>query len=111
MDLRDLAGQQNPTPRPIQTRQSLDPTGWVWIVVQTELFNGEHVLCVRDRKDLNDARAAHPDLVVYIMSEIDLLYAIRDDPDRLRTIHTVKKKVGGWVRSLDEPPFRKETVQ
>lgn len=115
MDLRDLAGQQGPAPRPAQpaspTSQGLDTTGWIWIVVQTEVFDGEDVLVVRHRRDLDDARAAHPDLVVYLMSEIELMYGIRDDTDHIKTIHMVKKKVGGWVRSLDEAPFRKEAVQ
>lgn len=89
-----IAAEPAPKPGP-------DPVSiYEWVIIETPIFPGEQVLCVMDPIYLKDARAAHPGLVTYLLSEIDLLGPIRDDHDRLRSIHMVKKKVGGWVRRV-----------
>lgn len=85
------------SPRPSGTTSpdGLNP----WLVITSELL-GEDVLYVRDSKRLEAARTALPGMIAYAADEIDVLYAHRENPDLIRTIHQIKKKFGGRVRPL-----------
>ena len=71
-----------------------------WVVIESDLFPGEDVLCVLDPAALQEAQAAEPGLVTYTMAEIDLLYPIRKQRERIQALHRVKKKFGGWIREI-----------
>ncbi len=61
---------------------------------------GEQILIVFERKHLNEAERAHPELVVYFPAEIEELRRRRGAPGFARlvkTVHAVKKHIGGWI--------------
>lgn len=71
-----------------------------WAIIEPALFIGEDVLFIIDPTCLREARAAHPGLVTYLTSEIDLLWPFRDNKDFIKRIHLVKKHLGGWLREV-----------
>lgn len=99
------AGQSQRAPTkaaaPASTAQTSDT--YQWAVIEPDIFPGEDVLCVLDPACLQEARAAHPGLVTYLISEIDLLWPFRDNKDFLKRIHLVKKHLGGWLREVRPP--------
>lgn len=91
---------QSPAPTP---EASLDPR---WLVVKSRLLDGEQILVVFEKKHLKEAESAHPDKVIYFPPEIDELRRHKDTPgfpQLLRTVHLVKKRLGGWVVPSDAP--------
>ena len=98
---------QAKTVAPPSTPQTSGP--YQWAVIEPDIFPGEDVLFVIDPACLREARAAHPGLVTYLESEIDLLWPFRDNRDFLKRIHLVKKHLGGWVREM-RPPQNLSTV-
>lgn len=71
-----------------------------WVVVKSRLLDGEQILVVFEKKDLKEAENEHPDKVIYFPPEIDELRRHKGTPDfpqLLRTVHLVKKRLGGWV--------------
>jgi hypothetical protein len=70
-----------------------------WLVIESDLLAGEAIVYLRDEKWTEDARAAHPDLVIYAPSEVDSLFAHRENPEFIKAAHRIKKKFGGRVRS------------
>ena len=116
MDLKDLAdegrGERAGPARAITRVETLErdviakgpPVPWV--VVASRLLDGEQVLVVFEKKHLKEAEDAHPDKVIYFPPEIDELRRHKGTPDfpqLLRTVHLVKKKLGGWVVPSDSP--------
>lgn len=112
MDLKDLADEGRGTragpARAITRVETLErdviatgPAGPMpWVVVASRLLDGEQVLVVFEKKHLKEAEDAHPDKVIYFPPEIDELRRHKDMPDfpqLLRTVHLVKKRLGGWV--------------
>jgi len=71
-----------------------------WLIVKSRLLDGEQILVVFEKKHLKEAENAHPDKVIYFPPEIEELRRHRGTPDfpqLLRTVHLVKKRLGGWV--------------
>jgi len=69
-------------------------------VIESRLLDGEQILLVLEKKHLKDARAAHPDKVIYFPPEIDELRHEMDAPNFqqfLKAMHLVKKTFCGWV--------------
>ena len=77
-----------------------------WAIIEPDPFIGEDVLFIIDPTCLREARAAHPGLVTYLTSEIDLLWPFRDNKDFIKRIHQLKKHLGGWLREV-RPPTRR----
>jgi hypothetical protein len=94
--------QARQAPAKAATPASTPPASgpYQWAVIEPDLFPGEDVLFVIDPACLNEARAAHPGLVTYLTSEIDLLWPLRDNKDFIKRIHRVKKHLGGWLREI-----------
>ena len=111
MHLRDLVKEESrPEPtRPVKEREAAGPpgpTGVPWVVVASRLLDGEQVLVVFEKKHLKEAEREHPDKVIYFPPEIEELRRHKGSPDfpqLLRTIHLVKKRLGGWVVPTDAP--------
>lgn len=97
--------QTRPVPTKAAAPASTPPASgpYQWAVIEPDMLPGEDVLCVLDPACLQEARAAHPGLVTYLISEIDLLWPFRDNKDFLKRIHLVKKHLGGWVREVRPP--------
>ena len=74
-----------------------------WVAIAPDLFPGEEILCVMDEQYLEEAQAQNPGLVTYLLSEVDFLQPVKDEPEILRKIHLLKKEFGGWVRSWIPP--------
>lgn len=84
------AAQQAPTgPEPL-----------LWAVIESARFPGDDVLVVLDPTRLKEAQAAHPGLVTYLSSEIELLWPVREKDELVRAVHKVKKHLGGWLREI-----------
>ena len=67
-----------------------------WAVIEPDMLPGEDVLFVMDRAHLQEAQAANPGLVTYLLEEMDLLPPA-SDVESLKKIHALKKKFGGWM--------------
>lgn len=70
-----------------------------WVVIRSDHFPGEDILCIMDVKWLEEAKAVNPGMVVYTFPEIEVLHTRRSDAELLKAVHLIKKKFGGWVRS------------
>ncbi len=98
MDLKDLANEES------GTSAGARPTA-PWRVFPSRLLE-EEILIVHEKKHLKEAERAHPDKVIYFPPEIDELRRHKDTPDfpqLLRTVHLVKKRLGGWVVPSGSP--------
>jgi hypothetical protein len=80
-----------------------ETTPWRWVRVQSRLL-GEAFLLVECDDDIDDARRAHPGLVVWTVEEaLDLVDRGASD-QTIRAAHCVKKRFGGRVlRDSDVP--------
>lgn len=61
---------------------------------------GEQILVVYEKEHLKEAEHEHPELVAYFPPEIDELRRLSAEPgfrELVRTIHAIKKIIGGWV--------------
>ena len=74
-----------------------------WIVIAPDLFPGEEILGVMDPKYLEEAQTKNPGLVTYLLSEIEVLQAVRNEPEILKKIHLLKKEFGGWIIGWTPP--------
>lgn len=79
------------------------PQGLTWIVLESKLLDGEHVLVVFEKRWLKEARQAHPGKVIYFPPEVDELARFKDDPDTLKLLHRIKKEFGGWIVPSNSP--------
>ncbi len=92
--LRDLERkQQAVTPETPKAKSR-----YKWAVIASDLFPGEHILCVMDEKYLAEAQKENPGLVTYLLSEMDEIKRGRGDNDVITKIHMVKKAFGGWLK-------------
>jgi len=73
------------------------PHGLQWIVLESMLLDGEHVVIVFEKRWLQEARQALPGRVLYFPPEIEELKRFKDDPEAVRAIHRVKKEFGAWL--------------
>ena len=111
-----LAEQLNPSAAKPRLELAKGPAApdatprYQWAVIEPDIFLGEDVLFVIDPACLNEARAAHPGLVTYLTSEIDLLWPFRDNKEFIKGIHRVKKHLGGWEPQVQLSEGLKETI-
>jgi len=84
------------------------PKGVKWIVFRSKVLDDRFVL-VYDKKDLKEAREAHPDKAIYFPPEIEDLISNADDVDHIKAVHLVKKEFGGWIIPKDSPLYRRYT--
>ncbi len=71
-----------------------------WLIVKPRALDGEEILVVFEKKYLKEAENAHPDLVAYFPPEIEELRRHSQAPDFpqfLKTVHAIKKHIGGWI--------------
>lgn len=78
-----------------------------WAVIEPDMLPGEDVLFVSALAHLDEAQAAHPGLVTYLLEEMDLLPPA-SDVESLKKVHLLKKKFGGWM--VPPQKFRASTV-
>ena len=84
------------------------PKGIKWIVFRSSVLDDRFML-LYDKKDLKEAREAHPDLAIYFPPEIeDLLDKVEVDVEGARIIHELKK-LGGWIIPKGTPEYEKQT--
>ena len=72
-----------------------------WYRIESDVLGGEEILYVPDRRHLDEARAAYPDLAIYLPPEIVELNQYRDAPDVIREAHRIKKAFRGWIVPLE----------
>lgn len=68
-----------------------------WFVIESSVLGGERVLVVSDRRHLEEARAANPDLVIYYPHEVRELLTRGVAPMLCRRIHMIKKVLDGEI--------------
>lgn len=90
MKMRNLAIEAS-QPKPLPLVQSDK-----WIVIESDLI-GEHIVIIRDKKWLKEAREANPDLAIYFGQEIKNLQRFIGDDQAIRAIHKVKKDWKAWI--------------
>jgi len=84
----DKSGEGNLDPKQIRK----------WVVVESRALGGERVLVIVDREFEEEARATHPDLVVYLGSEARALFDKGATPPMTaRRIHKIKKVFDGVI--------------
>jgi hypothetical protein len=82
------------------------PHGIKWVVMQSRVLEGDHILLVLNKKHLKQARKEHPDKVIYFPPEIKELLLhqnIKDYATYLKKIHMVKKELGAWIVPSSNP--------
>ena len=68
-----------------------------WLLLDSKLLDGEHVLVVFEKRWLTEARQAHPGTVIYFPPEIEELKRVKDAPDTIKFLHRIKKEFGAWI--------------
>jgi hypothetical protein len=87
-----------------EAARAAPPPGWV-VVPLAALVDEASIVIVGDEEQLDAARAAHPDLVVYVWSEIEELLVRPATAEALAKVHAVKKRfLGRLLRSGDTKP-------
>ena len=71
--------------------------GAKWLVIESALLDGEHVVIVLEKRWLKEARQENPGRVLYFPPEIQELKRFQDDLDAIKAIHRVKKHLGAWL--------------
>jgi hypothetical protein len=94
MDFSDLHIMQKEIPP-----QKTEPT-LIWVVIKTELFDGEEIVLLLEKKAVQQARKEHPDKVIYHPLEVEELARHRNLLGRdkyVRLLHQIKKTFGAWI--------------
>jgi len=73
------------------------PQGLKWLLLDSKLLDGEHVLIVFEKRWLTEARQAYPGTVIYFPPEVEELKRIKDAPDTVKFLHRIKKEFGAWI--------------
>ncbi len=68
-----------------------------WLLLDSKLLDGEHVLLVFEKRWLTEARQAYPGKVIYFPPEVEELKRIKDAPDTIKFLHRIKKEFGAWI--------------
>lgn len=77
-------------------------SAYKWMTFTANAFDqNEEAVLVTAREFVAEARRDNPGRVLYSPIELDMLARIRDDPDRLRMVHGIKRRFGGWLKRLD----------
>ena len=79
------------------------PQGLKWLLLDSKLLDGEHVLVVFEKRWLTEARQAHPGTVIYFPPEIEELKRVKDAPDTIKFLHRIKKEFGAWIVPSNRP--------
>ena len=83
------------------------PADRKWLLLDSKLLEGEHILIVFEKRWLAEARQAYPGKVIYFPPEVEELKRVKDAPDTLKFLHRIKKEFGAWiVPSSREPAWR-----
>ena len=100
MKMGDLADQTKSRPsKPLvapSTAASV-PQGLKWLLLDSKLLDGEHVLVVFEKRWLTEARQAYPGKVIYFLPEVEELKRVKDAPDTIKFLHRIKKEFGAWI--------------
>ena len=99
MKMGDLADQAS-APASVSAKDSATPALWrdlKWLLLDSKLLDGEHVLVVFEKRWLTEARRAHPGTVIYFPPEIEELKRVKDAPDTIKFLHRIKKEFGAWI--------------
>ena len=75
-----------------------------WVVIRSEILNGECILLMLNPRYLQVARKAHPDLTVYLPHEIEELYSQWRESNgsiSLAKLHLAKKSFEGVIRKSE----------
>ena len=100
MKMGDLADQTKSRPsKPLVTPSATAsvPQGLKWLLLDSKLLDGEHVLVVFEKRWLTEARQAYPGTVIYFPPEIEELKRVKDAPDTIKFLHQIKKEFGAWI--------------
>jgi len=110
MKMGDLVDQVKGGPSTLSVAPSTAasmPQSLKWLLLDSKLLDGEHVLVVFEKRWLTEARQAHPGTVIYFPPEVEELKRIKDAPDTIKFLHRIKKEFGAWiVPSNREPTWR-----
>ena len=72
------------------------PDTYPWYVVRSKLL-GEDILLVCEKDRVREAELHHPGLTTYVLPEMEILGEFAEDPERIRTLHRIKKEMKGWL--------------
>ena len=73
------------------------PADRKWLLLDSKLLDGEHILLVFEKRWLMEARQAHPGTVIYFPPEIEELKRVKDAPETIKFLHRIKKEFGAWI--------------
>ncbi len=73
------------------------PQSLKWLLLDSKLLDGEHVLIVFEKRWLTEARQAYPGKVIYFPPEVEELKRIKDHPETIKFLHQIKKEFGAWI--------------
>jgi hypothetical protein len=73
------------------------PADRKWLLLESKLLEGEHVLLLFEKRWLTEARQTHPGTVIYFPPEVEELKRVKDAPDTLKVLHRIKKEFGAWI--------------
>ncbi len=83
------------------------PVDRKWLLLDSKLLDGEHILLVFEKRWLTEARQAYPGTVIYFPPEVEELKRIKDAPDTIKFLHRIKKEFGAWIVPSTREPARR----
>jgi len=104
MKMVDLADKAKGTPWGEPSKPPVAPDGRKWLLLDSKLLEGEHILLVFEKRWLKEARLAHPGTVIYFPPEVEELKRVKDAPGVLKLLHRIKKEFGAWIVPLNPKP-------
>ena len=96
-DLVDRVKGGPSTPSVAPSAAASVPQGLKWLLLDSKLLDGEHVLIVLEKRWLTEARQAYPGKVIYFPPEVEELKRIKDHPETIKFLHQIKKEFGAWI--------------
>lgn len=108
MRMSDLAN----TGKTAATGQSATPSALVpapssqdrkWLLLDSKLLEGEHILLVFEKRWLTEARQTYPGKVIYFPLEVEELKRVKDHPETIKFLHRIKKEFGAWIVPSNRP--------
>ena len=102
-DLADRVKDGPSTPSVAPSAPASMPQSLKWLLLDSKLLDGEHVLVVFEKRWLTEARQAYPGKVIYFPPEIEELKRVKDAPDTIKFLHQIKKEFGAWIVPSNRP--------
>lgn len=68
-----------------------------WLLLDSKLLDGEHILLVFEKRWLQEARQTYPGKVIYFPPEVEELKRVKDHPETIKFLHRIKKEFGAWI--------------